>query len=86
MDSQCSSLFILRQGEQRKKEVKIVWFGFGVSERGSKLKATLHGAQLMVDKCTAISTYSTMVTLSQVHYEIHDEVSKNDKVHNSFIK
>ena len=32
----------LRQGEQRTKGVKIVWFG--VSERGSKLKTTLHGA------------------------------------------
>ena len=28
-----------------------------------------------------------MITLHlHVHYEIHDEVSKNDKVHNSFIK
>jgi len=27
-----------------------------------------------------------MVTVEHVHYEIHDEVSKNDKVHNSFIK
>ena len=26
-----------------------------------------------------------MITL-YVYYEIHDEVSKNDKVHNSFIK
>ena len=26
-----------------------------------------------------------MITL-YVHYEIHDEVRKNDKVHNSFIK
>ena len=29
---------------------------------------------------------STMITLEHVHYEIHDEVSNNDKVHNSFIK
>ena len=27
-----------------------------------------------------------MITLQHVHYEIHDEVSNNDKVHNSFIK
>ena len=27
-----------------------------------------------------------MITLQHVHYEIHDEMSKNDKVHNSFIK
>ncbi len=27
-----------------------------------------------------------MITLYHVHYEIHDEVSKNDKAHNSFIK
>ena len=27
-----------------------------------------------------------MITLQHVHYEIHDEVSKNDKVHNCFIK
>ena len=27
-----------------------------------------------------------MIILYPVHYEIHDEVSKNDKVHNSFIK
>ena len=27
-----------------------------------------------------------MITLLHVHYEIHDEVRKNDKVHNSFIK
>ena len=27
-----------------------------------------------------------MITLYHVHYEIHDEVRKNDKVHNSFIK
>ena len=27
-----------------------------------------------------------MITLQHVHYEIHDEVGKNDKVHNSFIK
>ena len=27
-----------------------------------------------------------MITLWKVHYEIHDEVSKNDKVHNGFIK
>ena len=27
-----------------------------------------------------------MLTLYRVYYEIHDEVSKNDKVHNSFIK
>ena len=27
-----------------------------------------------------------MITLEHVHYEIHDEVSNNDKVHNSFIK
>ena len=26
-----------------------------------------------------------MITLYHVHYEIRDEVSKNDKVHNSFI-
>jgi len=26
-----------------------------------------------------------MITLLHVHYEIHDEVSKNDKVHNSLI-
>ena len=26
-----------------------------------------------------------MITLKQVHYEIHDLVSKIDKVHNSFI-
>ena len=25
-------------------------------------------------------------TLKHVHYEIHDEVSNNDKEHNSFIK
>ena len=27
-----------------------------------------------------------MITLLYVHYEIHDEVRKNGKVHNSFIK
>ena len=27
-----------------------------------------------------------MITLKHLHYEIHDEVSNNDKVHNSFIK
>ena len=27
-----------------------------------------------------------MITVEHVHYEIHDELSKNDKVHNSFIK
>ena len=27
-----------------------------------------------------------MITLLYVHYEIHDEVRKNDKVHNGFIK
>ena len=27
-----------------------------------------------------------MITLQHVHYEIHSEVSKNDKVHNSVIK
>ena len=27
-----------------------------------------------------------MITLYHVYYEIHDEVSKNDKVYNSFIK
>ena len=27
-----------------------------------------------------------MITLQHIHYEIHDEVSKNDKVHNGFIK
>ena len=27
-----------------------------------------------------------MITLKHVHYEIPDEVSKNEKVHNSFIK
>jgi len=27
-----------------------------------------------------------MITLKHVHYEIFDEVRKNDKVHNSFIK
>ena len=32
-------------GRTKKPEVKIIWFGFGVSERGSKLKTTLHGAQ-----------------------------------------
>jgi len=32
----------LRQ-ENKEFRVKIVWFGFGVSERGSKLKTTLHG-------------------------------------------
>ena len=32
----------LRQGEQRSKGVKIVWFG--VSERELKIKTTLHGA------------------------------------------
>ena len=26
-----------------------------------------------------------MITVKHVHNEIHDEVSKNDKVHNSFI-
>ena len=29
--------------ENKEFRVKIVWFGFGVSERGSKLKTTLHG-------------------------------------------
>ena len=32
----------LRQGEQRSKGVKIVWFG--ASEGGPKIKTTLHGA------------------------------------------
>ena len=27
-----------------------------------------------------------MITWYHVYYEIHDEVSNNDKVHNSFIK
>ena len=27
-----------------------------------------------------------MITLEHVHYEIHDEVSKIDKEHNTFIK
>jgi len=27
-----------------------------------------------------------MITLYHVHYEIHDEVSKNDKAHNGLIK
>jgi len=27
-----------------------------------------------------------MITLEHVHYEIHDEVSKIDKEHNSYIK
>ena len=27
-----------------------------------------------------------MITLQHIHYEIHDEVSKNDKVHIGFIK
>ena len=27
-----------------------------------------------------------MIFIAHVYYEIHDEVSKNDKVHNSFIK
>ena len=36
-------------GRTKKPEVKIIWFGFGVSERGFKLKTTLHGAYLMVD-------------------------------------
>ena len=27
-----------------------------------------------------------MITLQHVHYEIHDEVSNNDKVHYSFMK
>ena len=27
-----------------------------------------------------------MITFQQVHYEIHDEVSNNNKVHNRFIK
>ena len=27
-----------------------------------------------------------MITLQHVHNKIHHEVSKNDKVHNSFIK
>ena len=27
-----------------------------------------------------------MITLLHVYYKIHDEVSKNDEVHNSFIK
>ena len=27
-----------------------------------------------------------MITLYRVHYEIHDEVRKNDKIRNSFIK
>ena len=27
-----------------------------------------------------------MITLKHVHYEIHDEVRMNDKVHYSFIK
>ena len=27
-----------------------------------------------------------IITLKHVHYEIHDEVRKNDKVHNGFIK
>ena len=31
-------------GRTKKPEVLIIWFGFGVSERGSKLKTTLHGA------------------------------------------
>ena len=39
----------------KKRGVKIVWFGF--SERGPKLKTTLHGdLLLMVDKCIFFKT------------------------------
>ena len=31
-------------GRTKKPGVEIIWFGFGVSRRGSKLKTTLHGA------------------------------------------
>ena len=43
MDSQ-SEVVYDSDRENKETRVKIVWFGFGVSERGSKLKTTLHGA------------------------------------------
>ena len=42
-------------GRTKKPEVKIIWFGLDVSRGGSKLKTTLHGAQLMVDKNTLLN-------------------------------
>ena len=42
------------------------------------LKHTCYNVQLIL-------LYSTMITVQHVYYEIHDEVRKNDRVHNSFI-
>ena len=49
MDSQYARFCLDSVRENKEKGVKIVWFG--VSERGPKLKTTLHGELLlMVDR------------------------------------
>ena len=46
MNSQCKVVYDSDR-DNKETRVKIVWFGFGVSERESKLKTTLHGEPIV---------------------------------------